>query len=181
MSTLETPIDPRYPIGKFEGPSSISRQQREELIATVEEAPRRLREAVRGLKEQQLDTPYREGGWTVRQVVHHVPESHMNAYIRYKLALTEDTPTIKPYLEDKWSSLPDIHPTPIEVSLQLLESLHVRWVILMKVMTEQHWKCKFYHPEMGRGVGLETALVLYAWHGRHHVAHIATLRNNKGW
>jgi len=181
MTSSQTATDPRYPVGKFEAPTSISPQQRKEWIAAIEEAPRRMREAVTGLNEQQLNTPYRDGGWTVRQVVHHVPESHMNAYIRYKLALTEDTPTIKPYMESKWSMLPDIQPTPIEVSLQLLEALHVRWVTLMKVMKEQEWKRKFHHPEMGKDVSLEAVLGMYAWHGRHHVAHITTLRKSKGW
>ena len=181
MSGVQIAIDPRYPIGKFEAPTSINPQQRKEWIAAVEEAPRRLREAVKGLNEQQLNTPYREGGWAVRQVVHHVPESHMNAYIRYKLALTEDTPTIKPYMQDKWALLPDIQPTPIEVSLQLLEALHVRWVTLMKLLKEQEWKRTFHHPEMGKDLSLEEVLAMYAWHGRHHVAHITTLRKNKGW
>jgi hypothetical protein len=181
VDSRPTPLDPRYPIGKFQGPSTISRQQREQWIATIDEAPRQMREAVKGLSEQQLDTPYREGGWTVRQVVHHVPESHMNAYIRYKLALTEDTPTIKPYREDKWALLPDIHVTPVEISLQLLAALHVRWVNLMKVMPDQDWSRKFYHPEMGKYVDLQTALATYAWHGRHHIAHITTVRKNQGW
>ena len=181
MSDVQTATDPRYPIGKFEAPTSISPQQRKEWIAAIEEAPLRLREAVKGLSEKQLDTPYREGGWTVRQVVHHVPESHMNAYIRYKLALTEDTPTIKPYMEDRWALLPDVQPTPIDVSLQLLEAVHVRWVTLMKLLSDQQWKRKFHHPEMGKDVSLETVLWLYAWHGRHHVAHITRLRKNKGW
>ena len=181
MSSAQTATDPRYPIGKFEALSSISPQQRKEWIAAIEEAPRRLREAIKGLNAQQLNTPYREGGWTVRQVVHHVPESHMNAYIRYKLALTEDTPTIKPYMEDKWALLPDVQPTPIEISLQLLDTLHTRWVTLLKLLDDQQWKRKFHHPEMGKDLSLETVLGMYAWHGRHHTAHITTLRKNKGW
>jgi hypothetical protein len=181
MSTAQTATDPRYPIGKFEAPAgSVNEQQRKEWIAAIEETPRRLREAVKGLNEQQLNTAYREGGWTVRQVVHHVPESHMNAYIRFKLALTEDNPTIKPYEEDKWAQLPDIS-TPIEVSLELLESLHVRWVNLLKLLKEPDWKRTYHHPAMGKTVSLEQVLGMYAWHGRHHVAHITTLRKTNGW
>ena len=181
MSSAQTISDPRYPVGKFEAPTgSVSEQQRKEWIAAIEETPKRLREAVKGLNESQINTAYREGGWTVRQVVHHVPESHMNAYIRFKLALTEDNPTIKPYEEDKWAMLPDIS-TPIEVSLQLLDSLHVRWVNLLKLLKEQEWKRTYHHPAMGKTLPLEQVLALYAWHGRHHVAHITTLRQNKGW
>ncbi len=181
MSSAQTISDPRYPVGKFEAPTgSVSEQQRKEWIAAIEETPKRLREAVKGLNESQINTAYREGGWTVRQVVHHVPESHMNAYIRFKLALTEDNPTIKPYEEDKWAMLPDIS-TPIEVSLQLLDSLHVRWVNLLKLLKEQEWKRTYHHPAMGKTLPLEQVLAQYAWHGRHHVAHITTLRKSKGW
>ena len=181
MSSAQTLTDPRYPIGQFELPTgNISEQQRKELIAAVEETPRRMREAVKGLNEQQLSTWYREGGWTVRQVVHHVPDSHMNAYVRFKLALTEDNPTIKPYEEDKWALLGDWN-TPVEVSLQLLESLHIRWVNLLKSMRDQEWKRTYYHPAMGKSLTLEQVLSLYAWHGRHHVAHITSLRERMGW
>jgi hypothetical protein len=181
MSSAPTATDPRYPIGKFEAPAgSISEQQRKEWIAAVEETPRRMREAVKGLDQEQLSTAYREGGWNVRQVVHHVPDSHMNAYVRFKLALTEDNPTIKPYEEDKWATLGD-GSTPVEVSLQLLESLHVRWVNLLKSMKDQDWKRTLHHPGMGKTLTLEQVLGLYAWHGRHHVAHITTLRKSKGW
>jgi hypothetical protein len=181
MSTAQTATDPRYPIGKFEAPAgSISEQQRKEWIAAVEETPLRMREAVKGLNAQQLNTPYREGGWTVRQVVHHVPDSHMNAYVRFKLALTEDNPTIKPYAEDKWAELGDGN-TPVEVSLQLLDSLHVRWVSLLKSLKEPDWKRTYHHPAMGKTLTLEQVLGLYAWHGRHHVAHVTTLRKTHGW
>ena len=173
--------DPRYPIGKFSYDGPPSEEQRNQWIAQIEQAPAALRTAVHGLSPQQIETPYREGGWTVRQLVHHVPESHMHAYIRFKLALTEDTPVIKPYQEDKWALLPDIGSTPVEVSLRLLEALHLRWVALMKLMTVADWNCAFHHPEMGKDVSLETALAMYAWHGRHHVAHITTLRKNQGW
>jgi len=179
MAQAQT-TDPCYPIGKFEAPTSISEQQRKEWIAAIEEAPRRLREAVKGLNEQQLNTAYRDGGWTVRQVVHHVPDSHMNAFVRFKLALTEDNPTIKPYEEQKWALLADVN-TPIEVSLQLLDSLHVRWVSLLKSLKEPEWKRTYIHPAMGKTIPLEQVLASYAWHGRHHVAHITTLRKSKGW
>src|SRR5262249_10530754 len=138
------------------------------------------RTAVQGLSPQQIETPYRDGGWTVRQVVHHVPESHMNAYIRFKLALTEDEPTIKPYREDRWAQLPDCQATPLEVSLALLESLHERWVGLLHLLKPEDWKRTFRHPELGI-VSLEKNLALYSWHGRHHVAHITELRKRMGW
>src|SRR5438045_7603219 len=146
MSSAQTISDPRYPVGKFEAPTgSVSEQQRKEWIAAIEETPKRLREAVKGLNESQINTAYREGGWTVRQVVHHVPESHMNAYIRFKLALTEDEPTIKPYAEDRWAKLADIEATPLETSLALLENLHVRWVILLRTLSDEDWKRAFKH------------------------------------
>ena len=142
--------------------------------------PAKLREAMAGLAPQHLDTPYREGGWNVRQVVHHVPESHMNAYIRFKLALTEDEPTIKPYAEDRWAHLADVQTTPVEISLALLENLHVRWVVLLRSLREDDWKRTFKHPEIGL-VSLEKSLAMYAWHGRHHTAHIAELRKRMKW
>ena len=172
--------DLRYPVGKFEYRGTPNEAQRSVLIQQIADTPDNLRSAIAALSETQLDTPYRPGGWTVRQVVHHVAESHMNAYIRFKLALTEDNPTIKPYEEDKWAMLPDIS-TPIEVSLQLLDSLHVRWVKLLKLLKEQEWKRTYHHPAMGKTLPLEQVLALYAWHGRHHVAHVTTLRQNKGW
>ena len=172
--------DPRYPIGKFyfEGPPT--RDQRTKLIAEIEQGPAELRAVVTDLSPQQLDTPYREGGWTVRQVVHHVPDSHMNAYVRWKLALTEDEPTIKPYAEDRWAELADTHSTPIEVSLSLLESLHTRWVRLLRSLAPEDWKRTFRHPERGV-VSLEMNLAMYAWHGKHHVAHVTELRKRMGW
>jgi hypothetical protein len=132
------------------------------------------------LSTQQLDTPYREGGWTVRQVAHHVPDSHMNAYVRFKLALTEEDPVIKPYAEDRWARLGDTQATPIEVSLALLESLHSRWVGLLRSLRPEDWKRTFRHPELGL-VSLEKNLAMYSWHGRHHVAHITELRKRMGW
>ena len=172
--------DLRYPIGKFtyEGPPSP--KQREVLLHHIEQAPGRLRTAIEGLSPQQLDTPYRPEGWTVRQVVHHVPDSHLNAYLRFKLALTEEEPTIKPYAEDRWARLADTASTPIETSLTLLDSLHDRWVRLLRSLEPDDWKRAFRHPELGL-VTLEKNLALYSWHGRHHVAHITSLRERNGW
>ena len=172
--------DARYPIGKFEFHTPPSPEERAKLIHHIAETPEKLRSAVQGLSSQQMETPYREGGWTVKQVAHHVPESHMNAYIRFKLALTEDEPTIKPYMEDRWARLGDVQNTPVEVSLVLLESLHDRWVRLLRIMQDHEWKRTFRHPELGV-VSLEKSLALYSWHGRHHVAHITELRNRMGW
>lgn len=172
--------DPRFPIGKFSFPGVVTEADRTTFIADIEQAPAKLRAAVAALSSQQLDTPYREGGWTVRQVAHHVPDSHMNAYVRYKLALTEDVPTIKPYAEDRWAQLNDIKSTPIEVSLALLDNLHDRWVRLLRSLQPKDWKREFRHPEMGV-VTLEKNLALYSWHGRHHVAHITELRKRMGW
>ena len=172
--------DPRYPVGKFTYNGPLTPEQTQELLTNVEQAPSRLRTAVKGLSEQQLDTEYRPNGWTVRQVIHHVPESHMNAYIRFKLALTEEEPTIKPYAEDRWALLPDVQSTPIEVSLVLLESLHTRWMRLLRSLKAEDWKRTFRHPELGV-MTLEKTLALYSWHGRHHVAHITSLRERNGW
>jgi hypothetical protein len=172
--------DLRYPIGKFtyEGPSTA--EQKQKYINDIEQAPAHLRAALKGLSDQQLDTPYRPDGWTLRQVAHHVPDSHLNAYVRFKLALTEDAPTIKPYAEDRWAQLADTQTTPVEVSLTLLDSLHTRWVRLLRSLKVEDWRRTFRHPQLGE-VSLEKNLVLYAWHGRHHVAHITRLRERNGW
>jgi uncharacterized damage-inducible protein DinB len=167
--------DLRYPIGKFNYDGPLTEQQRQAFLDDIARAPAKLRAAVTGLSEAQLETPYRPGGWTVRQVVHHVPDSHMNSYMRFKLALTEDEPTIKPYAEDRWAELADTKATPIEVSLTMLDSLHDRWVRLLRSMTAEEWKRTFRHPDLG-AMTLEKTLALYAWHGRHHVAHITELR-----
>ena len=172
--------DPRYPIGKFYFEGPLSEDQKRACIRDIAQTPERLRAAVSGLSPEQLDTPYREGGWTVRQVVHHVPDSHMNAYVRWKLALTEDEPTIKPYAEDRWAELADTRSTPIEVSLTLLDSLHTRWVLLLRSLGPEDWKRNFRHPELGI-VSLEKNLAIYAWHGKHHVAHVTELRKRMGW
>ena len=172
--------EPRYPVGKFSYDTPPSEAQRDELIQEIENAPTALRSAIQGLSAEQIETPYRNGGWTVRQVVHHVPESHMNAYIRFKLALTEDEPTIKPYMEDRWAKLDDVQSTPLDVSLALLDNLHKRWVRVLRSIKPDEWKRTFRHPELGT-VSLEKNLALYAWHGRHHVAHITELRKRMGW
>jgi uncharacterized damage-inducible protein DinB len=172
--------DPRYPVGKFQQPTTSTEADRKKWIADIEVLPAKLREAVRGLNTQQLDTPYRDGGWTVRQLVHHVPDSHLNAYCRLKLALTEDVPTIKPYDEKSWAELPDTYATPVEVSLNLLEAVHVRWVNILKALTPAQFPRKFNHPEMGE-LSIDQLLALYAWHSRHHLAHITELRKRKGW
>jgi len=172
--------DPRYPIGKFHFKGPLSDPQKAAFITEIEQAPAALRAAVSDLSTTQLDTPYRDGGWTLRQVVHHVPESHMNAYVRFKLALTEDAPTIKPYAEDLWAKLPDVAATPIEYSLTLLEFLHKRWVILLRSIKSDEWTRTFRHPDIGV-VSLEKNLAIYAWHGKHHVAHVTELRKRMGW
>jgi len=172
--------DLRFPIGKFSYHGNLTEDQKGDFLQQIAEAPVRLRTAVKGLSDSQLETPYRPEGWTVRQVVHHVPESHMNSYIRFKLALTEDDPVIKPYAEDRWAQTADVEDTPIEVSLALTDSLHDRWVRLLRSLTPEEWKRTFRHPELG-SVPLEKALALYAWHGRHHVAHITELRKRMSW
>ncbi len=172
--------DLRFPIGKFTAPSSPGKDERARLIGQIREAPVRLRDAVTGLGESELDTPYRPGGWTVRQVVHHLPDSHLNAYLRFRLALTEEQPTIKPYDEARWAELADARGGPPEASLGLLAALHVRWVALLDSLEAAQWARAYRHPDMGL-VSLETALALYAWHGRHHVAHVTRLRERSGW
>jgi|SRR5580698_3106498 hypothetical protein len=178
QETLMTDLS--YPIGKFHFEGMLSEDQKQKLIGEIAQVPANLRAAIAGLSPQQLDTPYRPGGWTVRQVVHHVPDSHMNAYIRFKLALTEDVPTIKPYEQQLWAELTDSKDTPIEVSLTLLDSLHDRWVRVLHSITPDQWKRNFRHPELGV-VSLEKNLALYAWHGNHHVAHITELRKRNSW
>ena len=171
--------DPRYPIGKFSYSGPLSAEQKKQCFDDIEQAPAKFRAAVRGLSDARLDTPYREGGWTVRQLAHHVPDSHMNAYIRFKLALTEDAPTIKPYMEDRWAELPDSR-QPVENSLALLDSLHRRWTTLLRSLDDADWSRTFRHPELGP-MTLEKTLGLYSWHSRHHTAHVTSLRARQGW
>ena len=163
--------DPRYPIGKFQRRDSYTPDERRKAIDTIAAVPQRLREAIRGLSDRQLDTPYREGGWTLRQVVHHVPESHMNAYIRMKMAATEDSPAIKTYEEQLWAELPDAKTAPAELSLSLLEALHRRWVLFLKNLSDAEYARTFKHPDWGT-VTIDEALALYEWHCRHHLAHV---------
>ena len=173
-------MDLRYPIGPFKRPDSLSAAERRAAIDDIAATPAKLRAAVRGLSETQLETPYRPEGWTVRQVVHHVPESHLNAYTRFKLALTEDVPTIKPYDENGWSKTGDVRITPIETSLVLLESLHDRWVRLLGTITDAEFDRKLNHPENGM-MNLHQLLAMYSWHGKHHVAQITSLKERSGW
>ena len=172
--------DLRYPVGKFEPVNSLTDAQRTTCIDAIAEAPARLAAAVAGLTPAQLDTPYRPGGWTVRQLVHHIADSHMNALGRFKLALTEDEPTIKTYDEARWAELADTKTPPIEPSLALIENLHTRWVVLLRSLTSADWPRKFRHPEWGPAT-VDFLLAQYAWHGRHHVAHITSLRKRNGW
>ena len=177
---MQRAIDPRFPIGEFRAP--VERQSPDERASCIEQiaaAPDALRAAVVGLDQGQLDTPYRDGGWTLRQVVHHLADSHINSYVRFKLTLTESVPTIKTYDEAAWAELADAS-LPILVSLDLLESLHRRWVALLRSLDEQAWERRLNHPEIGV-MRLDSLLALYAWHGRHHIAHITSLREQRGW
>lgn len=178
-------MDLQYPIGKFawnrRGEGSLaSEAERQQWLSDIEETPTRLWAAVTGLTEAQLDTPYRPGGWTVRQVVHHLADSHLNSYVRFRLALTEDEPTIKPYGQELWANLSDARTAPAELSLTLLDTLHQRWVLLLRSLKPEDFSRALKHPELGR-VTLEKYLALYAWHGKHHVAHITGLRQRSGW
>jgi hypothetical protein len=168
-----TPLsnDPRFPTGKLTFDPDVTDEKRRRWIDAIRTTPAKLRAAASGLTAVQLETPYREGGWTLRQVIHHVPESHANAFIRFKLALTEDTPTIKPYDEDAWAKLPDVPHASIESSLRLVEALHERWVALLEVMTPKDFTRPLVHPERGR-ITIDTLLQTYAWHGPHHIGHI---------
>jgi hypothetical protein len=175
METLQ------YPIGKFSFPNSpITSQERRPWIDDIAGAAVTMRAAVAGLSADQLDTPYRPEGWTVRELVHHVPDSHLNAYTRFKLALTEDEPTIKPYDEAAWAQLADTSSTPIEVSLTMLQALHQRWVCLIESLSEEQYARQYRHPALGVK-RLDHTLAMYAWHSRHHIAHITALRERMGW
>jgi hypothetical protein len=172
--------DLRYPIGRFDKSADVTEGRLREAIADIAATPARLRAAVAGLTDEQLDTPYRPGGWTVRQVIHHVADSHANSYIRIRLALTEEEPTIKPYDEASWAELPDAKSLPVEVSLGMLDSMHYRWVSLLNTLTPSDFTRTFRHPEMGL-LRLDVNTCLYAWHGKHHEAHITHLRARQGW
>ncbi|MBC6699026.1 YfiT family bacillithiol transferase [Hymenobacter puniceus] len=174
--------DLRYPIGQPVLPEiALDHGSRTAFIAHIATLSDQVRAAVAGLSAEQLDTPYRPQGWTVRQLIHHLPDSHLNAYTRFRLALTEDNPTIKPYEEAAWAELPDVAATPPAVSLALLEALHIRWVRLLRNLTDAQWQRTFYHPGSERTFTLDQALALYSWHGRHHLAHITELRRRQEW
>ena len=173
-------MDPRFPVGKFAPARDVTPELRAAAIEEIAVAPAKLRLALKGLNDPQLDTPYREGGWTLRQVAHHMADSHMNAYIRSRFTVTEKEPTIKPYDEAAWAKLEDAKHAPVEVSLRLLESLHERWVRLLRSLKPQDFARTFFHPENGART-LEWMVLLYAWHGRHHTAHITELKKLKHW
>jgi hypothetical protein len=172
--------DPRFPIGRFDRSAPITEEQIPLLIEQIADAPAQVRAAVEGLTDEQLDTRYREGGWTARQVVHHLPDSHMNAYVRFRLALTEEEPIIRTYDEARWAELEDARTAPVEISLTLMDALHDRWVRLLRAMEPADFARTLRHPELGL-LRLDTVLGLYAWHGRHHAAHLASLRERMGW
>ncbi|RXT06370.1 YfiT family bacillithiol transferase [Ammoniphilus sp. CFH 90114] len=172
-------MDVRYPVGHYSYEEEVTDKQLQVWIDEIEAAPARLRETVIHLSDEQLSTPYRPGGWTIRQVVHHLADSHVNSYVRFKLALTEDVPTIKPYAEDRWAELHD-STTSILVSLDLLDALHKRWVILLRSLNKVELNRTFHHPDTGR-ISLKVNIGLYAWHGRHHIAHITSIKEKMGW
>jgi uncharacterized damage-inducible protein DinB len=176
-----TMTDLRYPIGTHTLTTMPTPEQVAEWIDAIAATPTAMRAAINGLNASQIETPYRPGGWTVRQVVHHIADSHLNAYTRFKLALTEDTPTIKPYDEAAWAELQDTSIVPLSVSLDLLEALHIRWVALLRSLGPDELERDFRHPEKGRIMRLDSTLGMYAWHGRHHVAHVTALREREGW
>lgn len=181
MSETSSQLDAlRYPVGRFDPKGTIPAGERARFLDSIASTPARLRAAVAGLTDRQFDTPYREGGWTVRQLVHHVPDSHLNAYVRFKLALTEENPTIKTYDEAAWAELDDSRTTPVEVSLKLLEKLHDRWDRLLRSMDDADFERTLEHPEWG-ALELSFMVRLYEWHGRHHVAHVTRLRERMGW
>jgi hypothetical protein len=178
-NSVSDTVDPRYPIGKYRPPPNISLEDRRFAVLTLSEMPALLRAAVHPLETDRMNTPYREGGWTVRQLVHHIADSHMTAFHRIRMALTEDWPTVQPYDENAFAKLPDAG-APVEWSLELIESLHARWVMMFQGMSEDQWKSGYKHAERGPMTVEQTAL-LYAWHSRHHVAHIMQLRKREGW
>ncbi len=177
---MDAQNDLRYPIGKYQKPPVIDSALRIQSVKYIEAAPAALRAAVAHLTDSQLDTPYREGGWTVRQVVHHLPDSHINAYVRFKLALTEDLPVIKPYDEAQWAQIPEAASAPVAISLDLLDALHRRWIACIRELSDSHFKREFRHLELG-DMNLNEQLAYYAWHGRHHIAQIASLKQRMGW
>ena len=171
----------RYPIGRFSRPTTIDKNQIDLYINTIAELPEKLTIVVRGLTHNQLDIPYRPDGWTVRQLIHHIADSHMNSFIRFKWTLTEDKPTIKTYDEKLWAEIPEARTAPVELSLNLLSTLHARWVLMLKNLTLEDRQRSFVHTESGREISLDTNIALYAWHSQHHLAHIVRLIQREGW
>lgn len=168
-------MDRRYPIGKYEQNGAISAAQRETWIQAIEGLPNKLQATIHNLSHEQIDMSYREGGWTIRQVVHHLADSHMNSFIRFKLALTENTPVVKPYYEERWADLSDSVSCDVDLSVNLIEALHMRWGILLRSMTDNDFNRSFYHPELQQEIRLDYSLGKYAWHGNHHLAQIQLL------
>ena len=173
-------VDVRYPIGKHQM-VPFSQEEKEARLADILFLPRMLEYAVLNLNDDQIQTPYRDGGWTVNQVIHHVADSHMNAFIRFKLGLTEDNPTIKPYIQSAWGETDDVTAVPVNLSITLLHSLHHRWYELLKTISDEQWERTIYHPEQERKITLWELLLIYAWHGKHHAAHVTNLREQMGW
>ncbi len=174
--------DLRYPVGPFSPKGSpLTSEERDEMLGRLEQHPARIRAAVAGLDDQQLDTPYREAGWTVRQVVHHVVDSHLNSYVRFKIGMTEDNGTIRPYEQSDWAELEEASSAPVELSLPLLDALHARWVAFLRTLSEDDFQRTVHHPEMGRDLTLDTLLEIYGWHCLHHETHITALRQRNGW
>jgi len=173
--------DARYPIGPYAPPTEFTPETIAAAIAEIGALPERLREALAGLDDDGLDTPYRDGGWTVRQVVHHLPDSHLNAYLRHKLTITEDSPTIRAYDEKAWAETIDARSGPISPSLELLDGLHPRWTAMLRALPHAAFARTFFHPEANVTMRLDWSVGMYAWHGRHHVGHILALRAARGW
>lgn len=171
----------KYPTGKFQIPDAYSETQRSVCIKEIELLPSRIKSSVERLSDDQLDTVYRPGGWTIRQVVHHCADSHSNAFIRFKLALTEDSPTVKPYFEARWAELPDSKSAEISSSLKILEGIHIRWIVLLQSLSSEDFEKTFFHPEKNKMVSLNETLAMYAWHGRHHLGHITVLKSRMSW
>lgn len=171
----------KYPIGRFKAPENYTPQNLEQYISVIESFPEKIKQEVAHLNDEQLNTPYRPEGWTIRQVINHCSDSHMNAFIRLKLALTEENPVIKPYLQELWSDLADSKLMPIEPALTILEGVHTRWVVVLKSMNNSQWKRRYFHPEKVSDVSLKESTANYAWHCEHHLAHIASLKQRMGW
>ena len=180
MEPQTTTEDLRYPTGKYQ-PQPFSEKQKENWLNDLKFLPQELELAIQNLDEAQLQTPYREGGWTVQQLVHHIADSHINAYVRFKLGLTENNPSIKPYEEKEWANLNDVNTVPINVSITMLHALHRRWVTTLKALSDEQWQRTVFHPEQKKEMTLWFLLGMYAWHGKHHVKHITALRERNSW